>query len=76
MKVKFDELQNDFWLSLEAETMQEAATLARFGLNGRQVAYRATNVGDKGTFTTELSFHKTERNATSCIQPQAWRRKK
>lgn len=76
MKASFTELQHDFWLTLEAETMEEAAILTRLALNGRQVTHRATNVGEKGAFTTEMSFQKTDRNATNQIQPRVWGRKR
>jgi len=67
MQVNFNEVSNDFWLMLEAENLQEAATLTRFGLNGRQVDYKAVSVTDKGVFTAEVSFVKTKRDHTSQI---------
>jgi hypothetical protein len=76
MRVSFNETDSTFWLTLVAETMEEAGALTRFGINGRQLEGANTGVSKDGVFTSDISFRKAQRDATNYIPSGSKARRK
>lgn len=59
MRAEFTECEEDFWLSLKADTIEEAAIITRYGINKKKVLkYSAAFVSQDGTFAIDMSFGK------------------
>jgi hypothetical protein len=62
MKINFTEHECCFAFDLEAETMADAATLTRFGMNRTDnIRHASTNVSKEGKFESGLVIAKNKR---------------
>jgi len=59
VRAKFTEGEGNFWLSLKADTIEDAAVIARYGINKKKVLkYSAAFISKDGTFVIDMSFGK------------------
>lgn len=73
MKIRMIEHSGCFCLDLTAETMEDAALLARFGSNSTsEIRHRSTSAHADGNFTTALVFGKGK---THTVNLANWHRK-
>lgn len=65
MKITLIEFEGCFGIDLEAENMEEASKLVRFGMNRTKVTTCGSDVYEGGKFTASLVFGKNRRGFCS-----------
>ena len=65
MKVTMNEYESCFSINLEAETMEDASVLVRFGMNGtKELIHKGANSYKDGTFYGSVTIGKRKRTVT------------
>ena len=68
MKVTMNEHESCFSIDLEAETMEDASMLVRFGMNStKELKYSAANSYKDGTFYGSVTIGKRKRTVTRIV---------